>query len=69
VNRRTFIGSLCAVLTSPLWGKKAAEPAEDWIALDPKTVRVLRKSGHLRLDRGEWIEYTRRDDGEFSLRA
>jgi hypothetical protein len=30
MNRRTFIGSLCAVLTATLWGKKAAEPAEKW---------------------------------------
>lgn len=36
MNRRTFLGSLCAVLTVPLWGKKAAEPAYEWVVTDEK---------------------------------
>jgi hypothetical protein len=46
VNRRTFIGSLCAVLTSPLWGKNAAEPRKRCEKVNYKGLRCVDAAGH-----------------------
>lgn len=60
MNRRTFIGSLCAVLTAPLWGKKAAiEPFElgakvEPYPFDPERAKLMERITREFVESAQW---------------